>query len=103
MSPLSTYGLLSVLPYNQVAARTLLIEVGVVRCFEWPDDSMFGEGDLTVIWKQQMRDLGAMERAIACCTGRSWDGNQFVLGNYIPIGPEGNMGGGMFSIAMQID
>jgi hypothetical protein len=99
----NTPGQQVMLPFNQVHGRTLLIEVGVVRCFEWPEDSMFGEGDLTEIWNQQIRDLGSMERAIACCTNRSWDGNQFVVGNYVPIGPEGNMGGGMLSIAMQIE
>src|SRR5690349_23660354 len=35
----------SVQPFNQVHARTLLIEVGVVRCFEWPVDSMLVEVD----------------------------------------------------------
>lgn len=91
------------LPYNQVFGHTILIEMGVIRCVEWPADSMFEQNQLHGMTIQQIRDLGAMERAIACCAGSSWDDNQFVVGNYRAIGPEGDTLGGVISIAMQFE
>lgn len=99
--PSNTPGQQAALTYNMVSGFTVVIEMGVARCFEYPDDSVFDEEHLTQIWRQQMRDIGAMDRAINCCTGRSWRGNDFVVGNYRSMGPEGNMLMGLITIAMQ--
>lgn len=101
--PSNTPGVQAPLPFSSANGRTLLIEMGVVRCHAVPERLEYDEDLLTEIWTAQMRDLGAMERALACCTGRSWDANQFVIGNYRAIGLEGDMAGGMLSIAMQIE
>lgn len=100
--PSNTPGVQSNLPYKSAVGRSMLIEVGILRCVEWPADSMFSAEELQPIWEQQMRDLGIMERAIACCTGRTWDDGQFVEGNYVPIGPDANVVGGAISLALQL-
>lgn len=101
--PSNSPGVQAQVPFNAAHGRTLLIEVGVLRCYDVPDDGEFDSELLMSMWLRQMADLGAIERAIACCTGRSWDSNQFVVGNYRPIGPEGDLFGGAMAIAMQIE
>lgn len=88
--------------YDQAFGTSLVVEMGVARCFKLPRNGVFTETLLTSLWTQQMRDLGAMRRAIACCTGRSWDAGALVVGNYRPIGPEGNMSGAVIGLAIQI-
>lgn len=90
-------------PVSEVFSRSLIVEMGVMRCFTWPNRSEFSSRLLDELFTQQMRDLGAMERALQCCVGRSWDESQLVVGNYRPIGPEGNMYGAVRSLALQID
>lgn len=99
----NTPGQQNQLTADRVFGRSLLVEMGVVRCFEWPERSEFGTDLLNDMFSRQMRDLGAMERALQCCVGRSWDQNQLVIGNYRPIGPEGNLYGGVRTLALQID
>lgn len=99
----NTPGLQSQLPSSQVAGRSLIVEMGVVRCFPWPHRGVFSKDLLFGMFTQQIRDMGAMERALACCVGRSWDEEQLVIGNYRPIGPEGNMYGGTRSLALQLE
>lgn len=103
MFPSNTPGVQWSGPFDQSVSTTLLVEVGVVRCFDWPQDGSFGEDDLLAIWEQQMRDAGALQRAIHCCTNSTWDASQLVVGNYRPIGPEANMTGGMIVLALQLD
>lgn len=90
------------LTYDRVLGRTLVIEIGVVRCFKVPRGGVFDEVSLADMTTRQMRDLGAIERAIACCSSATWNGHDFVVGNYVPIGPEGDVFGGLFQIALQM-
>jgi hypothetical protein len=101
--PSNTPGVQSLLPYNATHGRTVLIEMGVLRCHSVPKNGNYTSDQLLAMSTRQMEDIGSMERALACCTGASWDANQFVVGNYRPIGPEGDLYGGAISIAMQIE
>lgn len=89
------------LTFDQTSGETVIVEMGVMRCFSPPKS--WGGDDLHELWVRQMQDWGAMKRAIACCTGRSWDDNQLVVGNYVPMGPEGDIFGGMIPLAIQIE
>jgi hypothetical protein len=100
--PSNAPGQQSPLTYNMVSGFSVIVEIGIARCFDFPDDSMFDEEQLTAIWRQQMRDIGIIDRAIACCATRTWHGNEFIVGNYSSMGPEGNMLMGRVQIAMQL-
>lgn len=100
--PSNRPGVQHVNTFDQVGGTSLMVEMGVMRCFPVNQDGSVDPGDLTETWRQQIRDLGAMRRAIQCCTGRSWSARDLVVGNYRPIGPEGDLVGGVISLALQV-
>jgi hypothetical protein len=91
------------IPAAQVFGTTYLVEMGVMRCWNIKRTNTPTPEQLMAAWRQQMVDLGAMQRALQCCTGKSWDPNQYVVGNYQPIGPDGDMIGGAMSVALQLE
>src|SRR6478736_1573141 len=101
MFPSNTPAQQNNVPLAMVAASTLIVEMGVMRCFSPNRDGSWSQEELHDLWLIQMRDLGAMQRAIQCCTGRSWDDNQVVVVNYVPVGPEGDVVGGRIPLAVQ--
>jgi len=103
MYPSNTPGQRLATTLDTAAAMTLIIEVSVMRCFQLRRDGTWNETMLNDLWERQMRDVGALQRAIQCCTGRTWDENQVVVGNYVPMGPQGDMLGGMIPLAVQIE
>lgn len=88
-------------PFDQALATSLVVELGVMRCFEWPSDGAFDAELLESLWSRQMEDLGAMRRALVCCTGQSWSKKDLVVGNYRPV-TDGDMVGGLIAVALQI-
>lgn len=90
-------------PAAQVFGTTYLVEMGVMRCWQINKNATPTAAQLQARFRQQMRDLGSMQRALVCCSGKSWDPNQYVVGNYQPIGPDGDMYGGAQSIALQLE
>lgn len=90
-------------PAAQVYGTTYIVEMGVMRCLKIKPTGTPTAAQLQQWWRQQMRDLGSMQRALACCTGKSWDANQFVVGSYVPVGPDGDLLGGTQSVALQLE
>lgn len=103
MFPSSAPGQRAALTLDRLPATSLMIELGVMRCFSLPKDGAYSEQMLHDLWVIQMRDVGALQRAISCCTGRTWEENQIVVGNYVPMGPQGDLFGGMIPLAVQIE
>lgn len=77
----------------------LQIEIGVVRCIEVPSD---GEAPtvsaLLAASVQQIRDMVAIRKAILCCEHFE----DYMLGTYTPIGPEGPQIGGIWTMAVLV-
>lgn len=90
-------------PASQVFGTSYLVEMGVMRCWKINTNNTPTPAQLQSAWRQQMRDLGSMQRALACCTGKSWNANQYVVGNYVPMGPDGDVYGGVQSVALQLE
>lgn len=84
---------------NCAAGIGLEIELGVMRCFdlgengEPPDPATLLESS-----QLQIKDMLAMWRAIACCR----QSRDFVIGTYIPYGPEGGLVGGILPVSILV-
>lgn len=73
------------------------IEVGAVRCYPTMDDdgSLPDEGAIGEAAMGMIADMEAMHEALRCCTSEHI--TDFVLGNYLPLGPSGACAGGAWT------
>lgn len=86
--------------FDPIAAR---IDMGVLRCVpgigsrgEMPDEEEQAEAVHV-----QVSDVAAIYRAIHCCLPAN--PKDWVIGQYLPIGPLGNCGGGAVAITVRLD
>jgi hypothetical protein len=77
------------------------IELGVLRCVEGGDN---GEAPEAAEWERatelQLGDMVAMRRAVQCCP--ALEEIDFLLGTYSPIGPQGLVAGGIWTVSVLI-
>lgn len=76
------------------------VEIGVMRCISAGDEAGNAPSpeELLAATKEQMSDMAAVVRAVSCCDGIS--GKDFILGTYTPLGPEGGVVGGVWTVQM---
>jgi hypothetical protein len=75
------------------------VEVGVLRCVEVAEGTDVPDPeDLIAQAVQQNDDMVLIRKAIACCT--ALDNVDYMLGTYTPIGPEGALGGGAWTLSV---
>lgn len=97
--PSVTIGIPSLTPGNCSVGIGISVELGIIRCFDLgengePPDS----ATMTETARLQIADMMAMYRAVACCR----QSNDFVIGQYVPYGPEGGMVGGILPISILV-
>jgi hypothetical protein len=87
-------------PGNCQQGLLVPLEIGVFRCFPPPDQDGNPPDAATMlaITEQQIDDMMAMRRAVACCA----DSRDIVLGTYSPIGPEGLSIGGFWTLTLMV-
>lgn len=73
-----------------------LVIVGVLRCFPVKPTGESAD-DMLLYMDKQMADMAAMRRAILCCASIEDD---VQLGSYTPIGPEGGIYGGSWTVSL---
>lgn len=75
------------------------VEVGILRCIEGPDEqgNPPSPDQMLAASMWQWEDMTTIRRAILCCQGSK----DFLLGAYVPIGPQGNLVGGSWTVSMQ--
>ena len=78
------------------APLAALISVGLIRCYAVKVNGESVE-DMLLYMDKQMADMAAMRRAIVCC---SKEFDDVSLGQYIPIGPEGGVYGGQWTVTL---
>jgi len=72
------------------------IGVGIIRCstgleaLQWAEDPTAAA--LTADAQQQVCDMGAIYRALACCL--DWSDGDVIVDQYAPLGPQGGCYGG---------
>ena len=79
-----------------VAPLAALVTVGLLRCYAVKVNGESYE-DMLLWMDKQMADMAAMRRAIVCC-GLSVE--DISLGVYTPIGPEGGVYGGTWTVTL---
>lgn len=77
------------------APLAALVSVGIIRCYSVKVNGESTE-DMLLWMDKQMADMAAMRRAILCCASSE----DVSLGQYTPIGPEGGVYGGQWSVAL---
>lgn len=98
MYPSQAVGVVDTTVGNCSASLGLDIEVGILRCMMVmedggppPDSELAATADL------QHGDAMAIWRAINCCT--ALPNKDFILGPYLPMGPQGGMVGGAYTLS----
>jgi hypothetical protein len=75
------------------------VEMGIVRCIEVGDADVPPEpAHLAAAAVLQTADMMAMWRAVSCCRqSKDW-----MLGSYVPYGPEGGLVGGVLPVSILV-
>ena len=100
--PAQAVGQPMAIPDNCGASIGLTLELGALRCIriEASGDPLPAE-EMLEATRLQTADMLALVRAVKCCA--ALDGNQYILGQYTPIGPEGGVVGGVWSLSILVD
>jgi hypothetical protein len=97
--PSVTIGQPSVNPGNCSVGVGLEIEMGIVRCFDVGDGRTPPDAaDLAASAVLQYADMMTMWRAVACCRSSK----DFIIGQYVPIGPQGGIVGGTLPLGILV-
>lgn len=99
--PSSAPGIVDQNPGNCGVAIGIDVEVGVYRCFPIMADASLPSADtLLEVTRQQMADMESMRTALTCC---DWlPSRDVVVGQYNPLGPDGDVVGGSFQVFAQV-
>lgn len=75
------------------------LEIGVLRCIELPSGLEVPDAaELESVTAFQVGDMLAMRRAVKCCP--ALDDVEYLLGTYLPLGPEGGVVGGIWTVSV---
>lgn len=97
--PSTQPGVAEVSPDNCAMPLGFDIELGILRFFGMEDDGQpWSAAEVLAAALLQTRDVGIIQRAVNCC--ESLPAKSFVLGQYTPIGPEGFLMGGTWTLSV---
>lgn len=99
--PSQTVGVADQSPGNCGDAIGFDAVIGILRCFPLQPDGSNPPPDVQLqLFRQQMLDMETMRRALTCC---DWlPSKNVVVGQYTPVGPEGELLGGSFTVFGQV-
>jgi hypothetical protein len=80
---------------NCSAGMSYDVEIGVLRCFPSQEEALT-EAEMLAIADQQYDDMLAMRRAVNCCD----ELDEYILGGYLPLGPDIGAIGGVWSLSI---
>lgn len=79
-----------------------VFEIGVLRPITLGSERKLPTlEELVAATRLQFSDMSAMKRAIACCINGIEADFVYVLGEYVPSGPEGGLLGGFWTVTIQ--
>lgn len=100
--PSNTPGLAIEETGNCTSGNGIEVEMGLLRCAPMPDSR--GNPPSAEVreaaFDQQVKDMLTMKRAIKCCS--SLKPKEYVLNIYTPVGPEGDVLGGFWSLSIVV-
>jgi hypothetical protein len=80
----------------------IMLEIGVMRCIRIEDNGLsLPAEEMLEATRLQTADMLAMMQAVRCCSGL--DSNQYVMGTYTPLGPDGGLVGGTWALSVLVD
>lgn len=97
--PSVSVGVAELTPGNCTKAFGYDLEIGILRCS--PIEEKGGAMDpaeMLATTQLQIADMLTMQQAIMCCT--AFETDDFVMGTYQPIGPEGGVVGGIWPVSI---
>jgi hypothetical protein len=99
--PSTEVGVADITPGNCAKGEGVDLEIGVFRCYPLSRDGKNPPPDQMLdATRLQYADERTMRKAISCC---SWlDPEDFVVGTYQPVGPEGGILGGVIPISAML-
>lgn len=75
------------------------LEIGVLRCLEIPDRGEANTpAELLAAFRQQQADMLAVRRSVLCCD--AVDIEDVIMGVFSPIGPQGGLYGGVWTVVL---
>lgn len=80
------------------------IQMGIMRCISVGDESgnPLSDAELLEATELQIADALIMHKAVACCASGTWNTHDFIIGPYVPLGPEGGLVGGIITVQMGV-
>lgn len=97
MYPSTSTGVAETRSINCSVGLGIDIEIGALRCFEMSAEAPTAEKLLTAN-VGSMNDAAAIYRAIACCDHFP----DIVVGTWTPLGPEGGLVGGVWTLSASL-
>lgn len=78
-------------------------EIGIMRCSPVGDEegNPPDPSEWAALSEFVAADIDTMRRAILCCNN-SLDNTDIMLGQYTPVGPQGGLVGGVWTLAVQV-
>jgi hypothetical protein len=99
MQPASGVGIPNEQPGNCASGLGFAVEVGIMRCTPIGEmDRPPTAAELAAATELQVADAATMRRAVACCAGS----DDWVLGTYASLGPQGGMLTGAWTVTMWV-
>lgn len=96
--PSAVIGEATNVPGNCGSMLGMDVEIGIIRCVQGMDEQgnpPSADALLeSAMW--QWEDMATIRRAVLCCSGSK----DFLLGAYVPIGPQGGLVGGAWTVSM---
>jgi hypothetical protein len=99
--PAQTVGEVAVEPNTCGANLGVDIEVGILRCYQLPDNGDPPSPEvLAAAAARQADDMMSMYRAVKCCEALQEFGIDYLLGIFTPSGPLGGVVGGTWTLSV---
>jgi hypothetical protein len=96
--PASSVGVLDQSPGNCTASIGYDVELGIVRCMSVGDEqgNLPPPEELLAAAELQAKDALVLWRAVYCCD--VVEPKTVIVGNYVPLGPDGGLVGGIITV-----
>lgn len=100
--PATAVGVASIVPARCDVGMGVDVEVGILRCMSVGDErgNLPSPQEQTDAVELQMADMLVMWKAILCCS--AIPSGDIILGQYQPLGPEGGLVGGAFTLSLAV-
>lgn len=99
--PSTNVGQADVMPGNCTNGFGFDLEVGILRCIRIEEEGgILPAEEMLEAVQLQVADMLTMQAALLCCDGL--ENEDFILGQYTPMGPAGGLVGGTWLLSVSV-